>query len=173
MNEYHALLPVSNVGSFGRVIACSLVHWSIHPSRNFTTHSLVEPLMHTPIHAAMHSLRHACSLIARNCKHSRASRRVDCNTHVPKCAQTGVKPSRAHTKVALIGVMAGQALHGTQVGLECLVSLLLQRLLQPHQSHSQSISHNKHSLNHPHQLLSSMNQKNSVKQNTSCVHMCF
>lgn len=42
----------------------------------------------------------------------------------------------ALTKVALIGIVAGQALHGTQVGLECLMSLLLQSLLQSHQSFS-------------------------------------
>lgn len=40
------------------------------------------------------------------------------------------------TKVALVGVVAGQALHGTQIGLERLMSLLLQSLLQSQQSPS-------------------------------------
>ncbi len=37
------------------------------------------------------------------------------------------------TKVALVGVVGGQALHGAQALLEGLMSLLLQSLLQPHQ----------------------------------------
>lgn len=41
------------------------------------------------------------------------------------------------TKVALVGVVAGQALHGTQIGLERLMGLLLQSLLHTQQSLSQ------------------------------------
>ena len=37
------------------------------------------------------------------------------------------------TKVALVGVVGGQALHGAQALLGGLMSLLLQSLLQPHQ----------------------------------------
>ena len=37
------------------------------------------------------------------------------------------------TKVALVGVVGGQALHGAQALLKSLMSLLLQSLLQTHQ----------------------------------------
>jgi len=40
------------------------------------------------------------------------------------------------TKVALVGVVGGQALHGAQTLLKCLMSLLLKSLLQAHQNNN-------------------------------------
>ena len=105
----------------------------------------------------MHSLRHACMHACSELLRLRASRHGSCKPHASRPGGRGGGSGRAHTKVALIGVMAGQALHGTQVGLECLVSLLLQSLLQAHQSLSQSV-------NQPQQLLSDWTQEAAPEQ---------
>lgn len=93
----------------------------------------VWPRAHTHMHTTY-------GLQAYTPGHPHTQAHAQVHAHPPTCAQnmqTIVVRAGALTKVTLVGVVTGQALHGTQVGLECLVSLLLQSLLQPHQSLNQ------------------------------------